>query len=342
MQLIAPETARFEPETLVLEASEPSPLLQFPAIEPEPVATPAPEPAPEPTPEPTPARPPPAEVPLSAELTLIDHVPVPELVSELLSQVTAEPVEALADATESTPTPEDREAEHLKRAQAHLEAKSKAEKKAWAKATVKSKKKPRKTSAKLLAKLAGTAVVVELVDGKITKFAKPLKAGRKSIGAKAKAVTKAKPAKPTKAVGAKSTKPASPVKAEKLPPWELASPPKYFKAPEYLPLKTQFLHHHGKFISLFGKKLRVRPMDAFTRKAHGLVNIIGSDKGGQCVEPTLMVFTTKKAAATFFAMCADADDDVFNWIETGDGVEWHAEDWDVVNSNVMNGADLDE
>jgi hypothetical protein len=54
-----------------------------------------------------------------------------------------------------------------------------------------------------------------------------------------------------------------------------------------------------------------------------------------------MVFKTAKAAATFFAMCADADDDVFNWIETGDGVEWHADDWDIVNSNVMNGADLD-
>lgn len=334
MQRIEPETLVIEPETVQ-------------RIEPETLTTP------EPT-RPEPTRPEPVETKLGAELTLIDHVPMPELASEILSRVAIEPAEALADestphanesapladestprADESTPTPppEDREAEHLKRAQAHLEAKSKAEKKAWAKATVKSRKAPVKASAK--AKKA-----VDLADVKLA--AKEWKVAQTKAKKAAKVGKPEKPAKLAKVKATKAAK-AKPAKAEKLPPWELAptSPPKFFQAPEYLPFKTQFLHHHGKFISLFGKKIRVRQMDAFTRKAHGLVNVIGCDKGEQCFEPTLMVFKTAKAAATFFAMCADADDDVFNWIETGDGVEWHADDWGVVNSNVMNGADLD-
>jgi len=86
------------------------------------------------------------------------------------------------------------------------------------------------------------------------------------------------------------------------------------------------VEHEGAVVTLTGKDVKLQVMTPAQQKEHKVLTIAGV-VGKPCAAPVVITFKTKRAAADFFTMCLNADEDEPNeFILVGDKTNWYSPD----------------
>jgi hypothetical protein len=95
-------------------------------------------------------------------------------------------------------------------------------------------------------------------------------------------------------------------------PWEGERPPKHY------------VLHHGRFITLHGKDVQLRPLTHEQNVTHGIKNVTGA-QGMPCEQQdVVLTFKSPAAAFKFFKLCLHAEDETDEYIKSGNKTEWHS------------------